>query len=124
MLLAMKAPSLSLSSTILSLALLAFTAMGCSKENKADGDAAADAAVEAAATVEVADAAPEAAVAAVDAAAAPLSTLPIAPTVAPKAAPKPPPDPPICAKARSARARNSPAAAGLETQCRAQGGTP
>ena len=33
------------------------------------------------------------------------------------------PDPPICTNARSARARNSPAAPGLEAQCRAQGGT-
>lgn len=35
-----------------------------------------------------------------------------------------PPDPPICVSARSARARNSPAAPGLERQCREQGGTP
>ncbi len=34
------------------------------------------------------------------------------------------PDPPICGFARSARARASPAAAGLEVQCRAAGGTP
>lgn len=34
------------------------------------------------------------------------------------------PDPPICGFARSARARGSPAAAGLEVQCRAAGGTP
>lgn len=34
------------------------------------------------------------------------------------------PDPPICANARSARARNSPAAPGLEAQCRAAGGKP
>lgn len=34
------------------------------------------------------------------------------------------PDPPICARARSARARNSPAAPNLEAQCRAAGGTP
>ena len=33
------------------------------------------------------------------------------------------PDPPICTNARSARARNSPAAPGLEAQCRAAGGT-
>ena len=32
-------------------------------------------------------------------------------------------EPPICTNARSARARNSPAAPGLEAQCRAQGGT-
>ena len=37
---------------------------------------------------------------------------------------KPAPDPRICAYARSSRARNSPAAAGLERQCRASGGTP
>ena len=34
------------------------------------------------------------------------------------------PDPRICAYARSARARNSPAAPGLARQCREQGGTP
>jgi hypothetical protein len=33
-------------------------------------------------------------------------------------------DPPICAAARSARARNSPATPNLEAQCRAAGGTP
>ena len=33
-------------------------------------------------------------------------------------------DPPICASARQARARNSPATASLEAQCRAAGGTP
>jgi len=33
-------------------------------------------------------------------------------------------DPPICINARQARARNSPAAPGLESQCRAAGGTP
>jgi hypothetical protein len=33
-------------------------------------------------------------------------------------------DPPICTSARQARARNSPAAPGLEEQCRAAGGTP
>jgi hypothetical protein len=33
-------------------------------------------------------------------------------------------EPPICANARQARARKSPAAAGLEAQCRAAGGTP
>lgn len=37
---------------------------------------------------------------------------------------KPAPDPPICAYARSARARNSPAAPSLERQCREYGGTP
>jgi hypothetical protein len=39
--------------------------------------------------------------------------------------PDPPkPDPPICAKARDAAKRNSPAAANLSAQCRAAGGTP
>ena len=38
-------------------------------------------------------------------------------------APAAKPDPPICAPARSARARNSPAAPGLERQCIAAGGT-
>ncbi len=33
-------------------------------------------------------------------------------------------DPPVCATARAARARNSPAAANLDAQCRAAGGTP
>lgn len=33
-------------------------------------------------------------------------------------------DPPICASARAARARSSPAAPSLEAQCRAAGGTP
>ena len=49
------------------------------------------------------------------------------PTPAPTPAPTPPPprfEPPICAIARAARARNSPAAANLEGQCRSQGGTP
>jgi hypothetical protein len=34
------------------------------------------------------------------------------------------PEPPICIRARDARARNSPAASALETQCRQAGGTP
>ena len=41
-----------------------------------------------------------------------------------RAALAPAPDPSICAYARSARARNSPAAPGLERQCREAGGTP
>ena len=55
---------------------------------------------------------------------------PVAPPPAPvpTPAPIPPPgprfDPPICALARTARARNSPAAVNLEGQCRQQGGTP
>jgi serine/threonine-protein kinase len=50
-----------------------------------------------------------------------------APTPVPPAAPTPKPpaaDPPICVAARNARARGSPAAPGLEAQCRGQGGTP
>jgi serine/threonine-protein kinase len=53
-----------------------------------------------------------------------------APTPAPTPVPTPiapPPgraEPPICVAARAARARNSPAATGLEAQCRAAGGTP
>ncbi len=51
------------------------------------------------------------------------------PQVPPAPAPTPVPTPPrfdsaICIAARSARARNSPAAPNLEAQCRAQGGTP
>jgi serine/threonine-protein kinase len=52
---------------------------------------------------------------------------PPAPTPVPPAAPTPPPpraEPPICAAARGARARGSPAAVSLENQCRSQGGTP
>ena len=93
---------------------------GCSKDKKDDGDAAADAASDAAADATIADAAADAADAA-DAATAPLTVAP----VRPKATPPPPaPDPPICVNARVARARNSPAAAGLEAQCRAAGGKP
>jgi len=89
-------------------------ALACSKD-KATGD---DAAAEAAAAVVVADAAPEAE------AAAPVIPLPTAP-VAVKTPAKPvAPDPPICAAARSARARSSPAAANLEAQCKAAGGKP
>jgi len=48
------------------------------------------------------------------------------PTVSAKPVPTPQPkaDPPICATARASRKRGSPAAAGLEAQCRAAGGTP
>ena len=111
-------------SLALLLVLAPFTIAACSKDKKDDGDAAADAAAaEAAAPAAVADAAPEAAVAVLDAAVAPIG---VAATVAPKAVAKPVPkvDPPICAKARVARGRNSPAAPGLEQQCRAEGGTP
>jgi hypothetical protein len=59
----------------------------------------------------VADAAPA------DAAVAPLAT------VVPKVIAKPKfVDPPICAHARNAKQRNSPAAPGLERQCVAAGG--
>ena len=99
------------------LALACVVATGCSKKDAAaDADAASDAAV-----AVVADAAPaaDAAVAVVaDAAVAPLAT-----TVAPKVVAKPKfVDPPICAAARSAKQRNSPAAPGLERQCVAAGG--
>ena len=100
------------------LALACVAATGCSKKDeKAADDAAADAAaavvVADAAVAVVADAAPAA-----DAAVAPLATA-----VAPKVIAKPKfVDPPICAAARSAKQRNSPAAPGLERQCVAAGG--
>ena len=62
----------------------------------------------------------------------PLPTKPPGPPPVPTPAPTPVPtpvpptpkfDPPICVSARSARARGSPAAAGLERQCIAAGGT-
>ena len=46
------------------------------------------------------------------------------PTPKPKVPDPPKVDPPICAKARDAAKRNSPAAANLAAQCRAAGGTP
>ncbi len=53
---------------------------------------------------------------------------PVVPVPPPAPTPVPPPptrvDPPICARARDARARNSPVAQTLEAQCRAAGGTP
>jgi hypothetical protein len=101
------------------LALACVTATGCKKDDKGDGDAAADAAA-AAADATVADAAvADAGVDAADAAPAPLTTAATArPTGKPKLA-----DPPICAAARSAKQRNSPAAPGLERQCVQAGGT-
>ena|SRR5690348_384582 len=95
------------------LALL-FTTAACNKDKK-DGE---DAAAEAEAVVAV-DAAPEAA-----APVASASVAPLTPPVVVKTAAKPvaPPEPPICASARNARARNSPAATNLEAQCRAAGG--
>jgi hypothetical protein len=90
------------------------TVAACDKDKK-DGE---DAAAEAAAAL-VVDAAPEAETPVVDA-----SPAPLAPPVVVKTAAKPvaPPEPPICASARNARARNSPAATNLEAQCRAAGG--
>jgi hypothetical protein len=109
------------SALLAALALASCVALGCSKDKKDEADAAAvDAAPEAAAAV---DAAADADADAADAATADAATAPLA-TVAPVAKPKPKPDPPICANARSARKRNSPAAAALEAQCRAAGGTP
>ena len=60
---------------------------------------------------------------------APTPVPPPAPTPVPPPAPTPVPpgpraEPAICASARAARARNSPAAPGLEARCRAEGGTP
>lgn len=91
------------------------TIAACNKDKKDGEDAAAEAAV-----VAVVDAAPEAEAPVATASAAPLAT----PSVVVKAAPKPvaPPEPPICAAARSAKARNSPAATNLEAQCKAAGG--
>ena len=94
---------------------------GCSKDKKDDGDAAADAASDAAADAATADAAADAADAA-DATVVPLTVAPVRKATPPP--PPPAPDPPICVNARVARARNSPAAAGLEAQCRAAGGKP
>ena len=122
MLRAMKAPSLSLSVSLLSLALAGLAAVACSKDTKDDAADAAVAAADAApaAVAVVADAAPEAAaVVVLDA------SVGIAPTVAPRPIAKPAfVDPPICVSARTARRRNSPAAPGLEAQCKAAGGSP
>ena len=94
------------------LALAAFAVAACSKNNNAGDDAAAEAAtVDAAPEAEAADAARVEA-------AAPLATTP--PVV--RASPKLKPDPEICAAARAARARTSPAAENLEAKCLAAGG--
>ena len=107
-----------LSSSVLVVALASLAMVGCSKDKKDDGDAAADAAVDAT----VADAAADAAeTGVVDAAVAPLATT--AAPVRPKVAPPVLADPPICQKARAARQRNSPAFPALEAQCKAAGGT-
>lgn len=99
------------------LSLACVVTTGCKKDDKGEGDAAADAAADAT----VADAAVDAADAAVDAADAATAPLTTATAVAPRPVAKP--DPPICAVARSAKARNSPAAPGLAKQCAAAGGT-
>ncbi len=103
------------------LAVCALSA-GCAKEKKDDAaPVLADAAVEVAVVAAAADAAVAAAEPLLDAATAPLATVKAAPKVV---KPVSPPDPPICAIARSAKKRESPAAAGLEAQCKAAGGTP
>jgi hypothetical protein len=73
------------------------------------------------------------AVAAVASAKSGAGVTPTGPKTVPNPTPKPPPsiptptpkppDPAVCAAARSAAKRGSPAAAGLANQCRAQGGT-
>jgi serine/threonine protein kinase len=61
---------------------------------------------------------------------APFPTPAPTPVPTPVAPPAPTPQPPnnneaqVCARARQAKARNNPAALGLEAQCRALGGTP
>ncbi|HSO33010.1 MAG TPA: hypothetical protein VLT33_10840 [Labilithrix sp.] len=100
------------------LPLLVGFAFACSKDKATGEDAAADAA---AVQIAVADAAPEAEAPAASVSATPLPTAPVVVKTAAKPAA---PDPPICAAARSARARNSPAATNLEAQCRAAGGKP
>lgn len=95
---------------------LAPLALACSKDKKDEGDAAADAAP----AVVVAEAAAPVDAGAVDAADA--AVAPLASTVVRPVQKAPPPDPPICVNARAAKARNNPAAAGLEAQCKALGG--
>jgi hypothetical protein len=111
------------SSALLVLAVASFASfsVACSKEKK-DEPAVADAAV----AVEVAPAAVADAAVAVDASEAlDAAPAPLATTVAPRPTPKAPaPEPPICASARTAKKRGSPAAPSLEAQCRAAGGTP
>lgn len=111
-------PSSAVSRVVLAcaLALACVASSGCKKDEKAGADAGDDAAADAA--VAVADAA----VAVADAAPADAAVAPLA-TVAPKVIAKPKfVDPPICAHARNAKQRNSPAAPGLERQCVAAGG--
>lgn len=110
----------SLVKRIVPLALASLALVACNNKKDA-GDAAA---AEAAAAAVVADAAAEASITDAATSAADAATAPLATTVAPRPAAKPKPvDPPICAAARSAKARNSPAAPGLERQCLAAGGT-
>jgi hypothetical protein len=110
----------SLVQRVLPLALASLALVACSKAKKDDGDASAD---PAAATV-VADAAADASIADAAADAADAATAPLATTAAPRPVAKPKPaDPPLCVAARSAKARNSPAARNLEKQCLAAGGT-
>ena len=106
---------------LLALSLACASVVGCNKDKKGDGDAAADAAADA--TAAVADAAADAAVADAAADAADAAPAPVTTVVQPKVGKPKPIDPPICAAARSAKQRNSPAAPGLERQCVAAGGT-
>ena len=99
------------------LPLLIVFAFACSKDKVTADDAAA----EAAPPLAVADAAPEAEA---PASSASVSPPPTAPAVVKTGTKPAAPDPPICAAARAARARNSPAATNLEAQCRAAGGKP
>lgn len=111
----------SLVKRIVPLALASLALVACNKDKKDAVDAAA---AEAAAAAVVADAAADASITDAATSAADAATAPLATTVAPRPAAKPKPvDPPICAAARSAKARNSPAAPGLERQCLAAGGT-
>ena len=92
--------------------------MGCNKDKKGDADAAADADVDTGAPAAADAAATDAAVA--DAGDAATAALPTATAIVGR--PKPAPvDPPICAAARKARDRNSPAAPGLAAQCQSAG---
>jgi hypothetical protein len=100
---------------------------GCNKAKKDDADAAVAAV---AAAVDAVDAATAVVAVAVTADAgdpgdagvvAPLDASVVKVAVPVRAVAKP--DPPICQAARNARHRNSPAAPGLEAQCKAAGGT-
>jgi hypothetical protein len=103
-----------------------FAVTGCSKDTKDGVDAAAEAAaavIEAAPAAAADAAVTDAAVAVTDASVADASAVP-APVATVQQTGKPKiVDPPICASARSAKARKSPAAPNLEKQCLAAGGT-